>query len=526
MAVSSADAPTVPASLLQGLAGPPIALSAVGRGIEKESLRVTPNGELSSKAHPTSLGSPLTHPHITTDFSEAQLELITEVHHSPEAVLTQLQNVHRFVYQSLDNELLWTTSMPCLLGADDAIPVGQYGVSNIAKAKTVYRLGLGNRYGRLMQTISGIHYNFSLPEAFWPAYAQYQGSADNQELRDRAYFGLIRNFRRYSWLLIYLFGASPAICKSFAKSHAHNLQPFDEGSLYLPFATSLRMGRLGYQSDAQSQLHISYNSIEDYVQSMRTALTAPYPAYEEIGVKVDGSYRQLNSALLQIENEFYGTIRPKPRIHSGERPLHALSERGVEYVEVRCLDLNPFLPVGIDAPQIRFIDLFLLYCLVAPSPPDSEAESARMTSNQLTVVEQGRRATATLDDGTRRATVQQWGNAILDACRPLAELLDANGPDSGYVQTLIAQQAKLSDQTLTPSARVLQEMTEQQIPFFRFAMNQSLIHADYFAQRPLSAAELAEQRSLAAKSLERQASIEAADSVPFDTFLESYLALS
>jgi glutamate--cysteine ligase len=498
----------------------------VGRGIEKESLRVTRQGALSARPHPAGLGSPLTHPNITTDFSEAQLELITAVHRSPAAVIAQLRNVHQFVYQNLDDELLWTASMPCLLGADNDIPVGRYGTSNIAKAKTVYRLGLGNRYGRLMQTISGIHYNFSLPESFWPLYAAHQGRANDQELRNAAYFGLIRNFRRYSWLLIYLFGASPAICKSFAKNHAHSLQPFDEGSLYLPHATSLRMGRLGYQSDAQSELHISYNSIDHYVRSMRDALTAPYPEYEAIGVKVDGNYRQLNAALLQIENEFYGTIRPKPLIESGERPLAALQARGVEYVEVRCLDLNPFLPVGIDEAQVRFIDMFLLYCLMVPSPDDSKAESARMTSNQLTVVERGREAGATLNNGAGDVNLQAWGRAILAACQPLATLLDADADDAGYLSAWQDQLSKLDDPQLTPSARILQTMSDQQIPFFRFAMNQSLAHAEYFARRPLSAAELASERALAARSLERQTSIEAADSVDFDTFLETYLALS
>ena len=212
----------------------------------------------------------------------------------------------------------------------------------------------------------------------------------DRAFQTEAYFGLIRNFRRYSWLLIYLFGASPALCKSFIKDQPHDLENFDARSLYLPNATSLRMGRLGYQSVAQSALHISYNSLEEYMASMMGALTQSYPPYEALGVKVAGEYQQLNTALLQIENEFYGTIRPKRPIRSGERPLTALRDRGVEYVEVRCLDLNPFLPVGIDSQEARFIDVFLLYCLMAPSPNDSKRESASMGRNQLAVVEEGR----------------------------------------------------------------------------------------------------------------------------------------
>ena len=182
------------------------------RGIEKESLRVSREGALSQETHPASLGSPLTHPNITTDFSEAQLELITNVHNSPEALMDELDKIHRFTYQSLNSEILWTSSMPCDLVGDQDIPIGRYGSSNIALAKNIYRRGLGNRYGRLMQTISGIHYNFSLPEGFWKTYAEAHSSKDHQKLRDKAYFALIRNFRRYSWLLIYLFGCCHLSC--------------------------------------------------------------------------------------------------------------------------------------------------------------------------------------------------------------------------------------------------------------------------------------------------------------------------
>ncbi|MBH80771.1 MAG: glutamate--cysteine ligase [Gammaproteobacteria bacterium] len=529
MAAPPANAPALGARLLSSLRAPGSStqtlLDSVGRGIEKESLRVTSgDGTLSHQAHPPELGSALTHPNITTDFSEAQLELITDVHRSPEAVIAQLRDVHRFVYQNLADEILWTASMPCMLGNDQDIPVGRYGSSNIATAKTVYRLGLGNRYGRLMQTISGIHYNFSLPDEFWGAYAQHLERPNDQALRNEAYFGLIRNFQRYSWLLIYLFGASPAVCKSFAKHQAHNLEPFDEGSLYLPYSTSLRMGRLGYQSDAQSRLHISYNSIDEYDASIRPALSEPFPAYERVGVKVGGEYRQLNAALLQIENEFYGTIRPKRRIQSGERPLNALRARGVEYVEVRCIDLNPFLPLGIDEVQIRFLDLFLLYCLLTDSPPDNEAESARLAGNQLTTVERGRQPGVLLDAPEGAVQLSSWGQAIISACEPLIALLDGeNG--TRYAQAWRTQQAKLGDSEQTPSARVLKAMSDEQIAFFRFAMNQSVAHAEYFAQHRLSAQELAQEQAVAAESLERQARIEAEDEAPFDEFLESYLAL-
>ena len=185
----------------------PAVLKAMRRGIEKESLRVQPDGRLSTVPHQGALGAPLTHPHITTDFSESQLELITAPHTGVEACLNELTEIHQVVFNAIGEELLWVSSMPCGLPADDAIPIGQYGSSNIGRAKTVYRTGLANRYGRRMQAISGIHYNWSLPGV---------GNAE--------YFALIRNFRRHGWLLFYLFGASPAVCPSFVRGREHGLQ--------------------------------------------------------------------------------------------------------------------------------------------------------------------------------------------------------------------------------------------------------------------------------------------------------------
>ena len=320
----------------------PARLQGIRRGIEKESLRATSDAALAMTPHPAALGSALTHPHITTDYSESQLELITGVHASVEQCLEELTNIHQFVYRALGDEMLWVSSMPCNLPADE------------------------NRYGRRMQTISGIHYNWSLPG-----------------VSDPEYFGLIRNFRRHAFLLLYLFGASPAACASFVNGRNHELQTLSPGTVYMPYGTSLRMGRLGYQSDAQASLAVSYNSLEGYAASLHEALTKPYPAYEAIGiVNPGGEYNQLATTLLQIENEFYGTIRPKRVIRPGERPLHALRERGVEYVEVRLMDLDPFVPVGIKAQTIRFLDVFLLHCLLAESRDDTPQEIAALGRNQ------------------------------------------------------------------------------------------------------------------------------------------------
>ena len=493
------------------------AIKSIRRGIEKESLRVRPDGSLAATAHPAGLGSPLTHPRITTDFSEAQLELITGVHDRVDACLEELTQIHQVVYRHIGDELLWGTSMPCNLPADDAIPIARYGGSNIGRAKTVYRMGLAQRYGRRMQTISGIHYNFSLAGMDWPALG-WPGGANE------AYFALIRNFRRHAWLLLYLLGASPAACSSFVAADAHGLQPFGPGTLFLPHATSLRMGPLGYQSQAQAALAVSYNSLEAYAASLHEALSTPHPPYESIGIREGDDYRQLSTSLLQIENEFYGKIRPKRVIRRGERPLHALRERGVEYVEVRLIDLDPFSPIGITARTIRLLDVFLLHCLLSESPPDTPGEIAAIARNQNLVALRGREPGLRLERGQGTVPLVEWGAEVLAECGPLAAALDA-GEGSAHADALSYAQAALADAASLPSARVLEEMErEHGRSHIRFALAHSLQHRAAVASMPLSSE--VEQRfaRMAQESLVEQRAIESADTVPFEAYRAAYLS--
>src|SRR3954469_24510782 len=419
-------------------------LQGIRRGIEKESLRATAAGALALTPHPEALGSALTHPHITTDYSESQLELITGVHATPETCLEELLRVHQATVRALGDEMLWVSSMPCLLPADETIPIGRYGSSNVGRAKSVYRMGLAHRYGRRMQTISGIHYNWSMP------------GVDSD-----AYFGLIRNFRRHAFLLLYLFGASPALCSSFVEGRDHGLQALGQGTMYMPHATSLRMGRLGYQSEAQASLAVSYNGLDGYAASLHEALTKPYAAYEAVGImNPGGEYNQLATSLLQIENEFYGTIRPKRVIRPGERPLHALRERGVEYVEVRLLDLNPFVPIGITAQTIRFLDTFLLHCLLSDSPPDMPQEIAALGRNQHKTAAFGREPGLKLERDGGEATLADWGAELLAAFAPIAAGLDEAHQSTDYSDALRAARALLDEPDLLPSARVLAVMEQ------------------------------------------------------------------
>ena len=490
----------------------PARLLGMRRGIEKESLRALPGGTLALTPHPGALGSPLTHPNITTDYSESQLELITGVHAETESCLDELTRIHQFTCRTLaaaGGERLWAGSMPCGLPTDETIPLGRYGGSHIGRAKSIYRMGLGHRYGRRMQMISGIHYNWSLP------------GLSNDE-----HFALIRNFRRHSFLLLWLFGASPAVCASFVAGRDHGLRPLAEGTLYLPHATSLRMGRLGYQSDAQGRLSVSYNSLENYAASLQEALTRPYPPYEAIGVRnLGGEYNQLSTALLQIENEFYGTIRPKRVIRSGERPLHALRDRGVEYIEVRCMDLDPFVPVGIASASMRFIDIFLLHCLLHDSPPDTPDEIAALGRNQHRTAAFGREPGLELERGGKAARLIDWAAEIVEQSSPIAAALDAAHGGNAYSQALAEARRSLAAPDSLPSARVLSAMQRDFAgSHINFTSARAEATRSHILGLPWPADAQAAFDALAQRSLAEHAAIEAADKVDFETFRQAYLA--
>ncbi|MDP2005179.1 MAG: glutamate--cysteine ligase [Rubrivivax sp.] len=491
-------------------------LLGMRRGIEKESLRARPDGALALTPHPAALGSPLTHPHITTDYSESQLELITGVHGDVQQCLDELTHIHQFVYRTLadsahaaGDERLWVGSMPCGLPTDETIPLGRYGSSNIGRAKSVYRMGLGHRYGRRMQTISGIHYNWSLP------------GLSNEE-----HFALIRNFRRHAFLLLTLFGASPAVCPTFVAGRDHGLERLSEHTLYHPYATSLRMGRLGYQSEAQSQLAVSYNSIDSYADSLHDALTRPYPAYEKIGIRnLGGEYNQLGTTLLQIENEFYGTIRPKRVIRTGERPLHALRERGVEYIEVRCMDLDPFEPVGISTRTMRFLDVFLLHCLLQDSPRDTPEEIAELGRNQHHTAAHGREPGLKLERHGRGVLLADWAAELLEGCVPIAQALDRAHDSSDYSAAVAAAMASLAAPSTLPSARALtaieNDFDKRYTAFIRAQSEQT---RNQMLALPWAREQQANFEAMARVSVLRQKALENEDTMDFEAFRQWYVA--
>ncbi len=495
-------------------------------GLEKEGLRVAPDGTVATTPHPPGLGSALTHPYITTDFSEALLELITPPTVQVGETLAWLGDLHGFVHRHLGAERLWATSMPCIVEGARGIPLAVYGTSNAARMKTIYRRGLGNRYGRTMQAIAGVHFNFSFGEALWPVYQDLeQDRSDAVHFRSESYMAMIRNLQRFGWLIPYLFGASPAICASFAEGVETDLLAFDGSTLYAPYATSLRMGDIGYQNRQTegTGMKASYDSLDSYIRSLTWAIETPCPNYEAIGVKVGERYEQLNANVLQIENEYYSTVRPKQVARGLEKPTLALRRRGVDYVELRSLDVNAFHPLGIAEEQMYFLEVFMLWSLLLDSPRINAQERRAIDRNQVLAAHRGREPGLELERDGEAVALGRWATEILESMEPVAGLLDSVR-DGSCGASLREQQAKVADPDRTPSALMLAEMRARGEGFHAFARRCSDEHGQHWRSHVLDPGREAELVGLVSSSLERQAQIQAADDVDFDTFLGRYFA--
>jgi len=496
-------------------------------GLEKECLRVNNNGTISQTQHPIALGSALTNRYITTDYSESLLEFITPPYHTTAEVLNTLNIIHKFVYSKLENEILWSTSMPCVLTGNDSIRIAEYGQSNAGVMKTVYRRGLGHRYGKMMQVIAGIHFNFSLPDSFWNQYQILEkNSAPARDFKSDSYFNMLRNLQRYGWIIPYLFGASPAVCTSFMDGIAQVLEPFDDYTYHHPYATSLRLSDIGYQNykEGKSGIKANYDSLDAYIASLKYAIETPSPEYHKFGIKVNGVYQQLNSNLLQIENEYYSSVRPKQITGKFEKPSTALRQRGIEYIELRSLDVNVFEPLGINESQLHFLELFLVFCLLHDSPKINDQERHEIDTNQSNTAHHGRQPGLELIRNGSAINLRSWGHEIFEAMTLVCDLFDSSDQPPVYRQALERYIALLDAPELTPSARILKQMSDNKQAFAPFSLDYAKQHAHYFAALPISHEAMQFLETEADKSIAEQRRLEASDKLSFDEFLLRYFA--
>lgn len=508
-------------------AGLPEMIKGKKIGLEKECLRVSSEGSISPTSHPIELGSALANPYITTDYAEPLLELITDPMASAAEALQFLQEIQAFVYQNLHNEILWNTSMPCVLTGEDSIKIAEYGSSNAGMMKTVYRRGLGHRYGKMMQVIAGIHYNYSLPQSFWQQYqALNKDSSPLQDFTSDQYMRLTRNLQRFGWLIPYLFGASPAVCRSFMDGIEKILEPFDDYTFYQPYATSLRLSDIGYQNykEGKSGIKANYDSLASYVESLKRATETPCAAFEEIGLKNNNEYQQLSTNLLQIENEYYSTVRPKQLTGKYEKPSVALSKRGIAYIELRSLDVNVLEPLGISEIQLNFLEALMLYCLLQDSPLIDRTEQKEIDSNQSDTAHHGRQPELPLHRNGQPILLTDWANELFSGISKVAELLDSGSSETPYQSAVNHYWQSVKDPELTPSARILAEMITNEEPFYPFSMRRSKQNADYFKSLSLSEERNQFYNKVALDSITEQQHLEQTDALDFGEFLKRYFA--
>lgn len=458
-------------------------------GLEKESQRVTPNGNLALTNHPAIFGDKLTNSYITTDFAESQLELITPPHPTIEATYESLKTIQTEAERGIGAELLWPLSMPPRLPGEEAIPISRFDDSREGREKELYRRGLALRYGKKMQMISGLHYNFSFGDALLDLLYQKlecnSATQTKQTFIDKLYFALARNFLRYRWLLIYLLGASPTVDATYDSVITEQLKTIaaccpDYAGLIeheKHYATSLRVSRFGYSNPISASYHTYFNDLGEYTRNLRKMLTTKSREYENLGVFQNGIQVQLNDNVLQKESEFYAAIRFKQIAEPHKSQLDLLERNGVKYLEVRILDLNPFEKVGISLQQLHFLQVFMLFCLFESSNPFSESEFVLSNQNHHLAALFGRKPSLTIDHYQNGpVSLEGWSREIFEKLNILAWLIDQSTGERKYQNSVTREYQKIMDPTLLPSARITQEMAKRYESFLEFGVRRALLN--------------------------------------------------
>ncbi len=439
-------------------------------GVERELQRVTKVGELALTPHPAIFGDKLGNKEITTDFSESQMELITPPLPTVEEVSRYLTLLHEKAAKAVGKEYLWPLSMPPKLPEEELIPIAKFEDTKEGQEAYLYRQGLANRYGRKMQMISGIHFNFSFGDELLELLEQEVGEGkSSSEFKDETYFSVARNFLRFRWLLIYLYGASPSFDDTYGAVMKKEMRKVRQCcpeccSDDKEYATSLRVSRYGYSNSTQIKNNIYYNSKEEYIRKIRALMAKRSRKYADIGV-------QLNDKILQKDSEFYSSIRLKQIVEPGESQIEALEKRGVKYAEVRILDVNPFERNGISLEQMYFLQIFMLFCLFAGNRQMDERELKMGNQNHHMVALSGRKSKLMLEQPTGgRISLELWGEELFHQLSRIAELLDQAVGSSNYSSCVRKEQEKLYNRALLPSFRIVQEMKSNKESFLEYGM--------------------------------------------------------
>ena len=484
-------------------------------GLEKESFRIA-GTKISNISHQEVLGSSLYHPHITTDFSESQIEFITPPFPHNIEVITFLEDLHNYVSNNIESEYLWPLSFPPNISNEDEIRIANYGNSNLAHLKTLYRKGLAFRYGKLMQSISGIHFNFSFSDKFWNHDIFSEKDNNEKNLKSCLYFKMIRNLQRMNWLIIYLYGASPFIPKSFMKSIDvdHTKRGND---YYFPYATSLRMSSLGYRNLLQSKLAVSTNSLEEYIKDLSRLLQQPSQSYQDGIADFSRNAQQINSNIIQIEAEYYASFRPKSK-DTVPRPILSLKKNGVDYIEVRSLDVNPFSRIGIRQEDMDLMEIILVYSALSSSPKIMAQEEKLNKENSMFVSTEGRKPGLKINYQNKRKEMKDCALELLDQMIPIASSMNKEYALEKAVE-------KVLNPEMTPSGMLIEKFLSDTKSIDELGLELSQRNKKYYYQNKLSKEKDKFLTDLASKSLLTQGKNEKAESESFHSFCRNYLEI-
>ncbi|MCK5834731.1 MAG: bifunctional glutamate--cysteine ligase GshA/glutathione synthetase GshB [Lentisphaeria bacterium] len=402
-------------------------LTKANFGLEKENVRVDLEGHLSSKPHPASFGDKLNNPYITTDFSESQVEVITPSVDTLEEAHDFLKALHNIVALELEDEYLWPLSSPPSLPPEDEIKASSFGDSESGQKANAYRDYLTEKYGKTRQLLSGIHYNFSFKETFLQELFKISELDDYTLFKDSVYLKLSRNFFKHRWILIYLFGASPGVHESFTPCCLDELDEVADKSFSYCCGNSFRNGPCGYKN--MDVFNVSYDTRADYVKGIRSLMA-------------DGT--------LINEKEYYSPIRLKAK--DNVNLLDSIEKDGIEYVEIRLLDLNPLDETGLSLEQLQFVHLFVLYCLFDLTNTITPQEMVDGDKNHERIAQLGRKHNVTLATANGEKLLKDQGLEIITDIRTVISKLHIDKPE--FIAVLDDAEACFEDKTKLISRQV------------------------------------------------------------------------
>ncbi|EGT5620117.1 bifunctional glutamate--cysteine ligase GshA/glutathione synthetase GshB [Clostridium perfringens] len=402
-------------------------------GLEKENVRVTESGNLALTPHPKAFGDREKNAYIKTDFSESQLEMVTPVCNTLEEVYSFICNLNKVVSLEImkNGEFLWPQSNPPILPREEEIPIAK--LSN--REDELYRENLSYKYGKKKQVISGIHYNFSFKEEFIKLlYKELKVEKDFREFKDDIYLRMARNFQKYHWLLIYLTGASPVFHESYIEEIKEEGEKLGEDSYYIKDDTSLRNSSYGYKN--KKDYYISYNSIEEYASDIKNLV---------------------KDKEIQSIKEYYNPIRLKSL--GSEDMLESLLHKGIDYLEVRLLDLDPLSIQGVSKETLYLVHLFMIYTLLKENKEITYKDQEEFFKNHDMVALKGRNEEAVIYENGVPVLLKDKGREILSEMDEIVEILFSNNEE--FKNVIKRALEKINNPHDTISEKLIKDIKEE-----------------------------------------------------------------